>query len=88
MELKKEDIIEKIYEMQEEKLYEIIKEKSKEINFKLYKIDAKNINEKNKNEIINKLEENYNIKISEYAKEFYMQGFRDGVNLIIKCFEK
>ena len=36
-------------------------------------------------EILNKIEENYNIKITEYNKEIYKQGFIDGVNLILNC---
>ena len=37
--------------------------------------------------IFEEIEENYSIKISEYNKEFYKQGFIDGVNLMINCIK-
>ena len=49
---------------------------------------VKNSNDaKELNEIFNKIEDNYNIKITEYNKEMYKQGFIDGVNLILNCLE-
>ena len=37
--------------------------------------------------MVETIEENYSIKIAEYNKEFYKQGFKDGVNLIMNCFK-
>ena len=42
-------------------------------------------NPKELKEIFNKIEDEYNIKISKYNKEMYKQGFIDGVNLMINC---
>ena len=42
-------------------------------------------NPKELKEIFNKIEDNYNIKITKYNKEMYKQGFIDGVNLMINC---
>ena len=36
-------------------------------------------------EIIKEMEDNYNIKMSEYNKVMYKQGFIDGINLILEC---
>ena len=83
MDMESENILEKIYEMQIEKLDEIVKQKSKEIN--LNKVNIEEITVQNKKEILDKLEENYSIKISKYSKEFYKQGFIDGVKLIVEC---
>ena len=33
------------------------------------------------------MEDNYNIKISEYNKAMYKQGFIDGINLILECLK-
>ena len=82
MEFDKESLLEKIYDMQIDKLNEIIKEKSKDLN--LEKVNIEEISEQNKYSVIDKLEENYSIKISEYSKEFYKQGFIDGVKLIME----
>ena len=44
-------------------------------------------NPKELKEIFNKIEDNYNIKITKYNKEMYKQGFIDGVNLMINCLK-
>ena len=90
-----EKILEKIYEANSEKIdtklkntYQNIKEKLKEIDFNDIKIE---INDKNLQEKLTKIlkiqEENNNIKISEYCKEMYKEGFKDGIKLIIECME-
>lgn len=92
-ELKSKDIINLIYQSEEvlldSKIKEVnkkIKDKIKDINFnKLIKND---IEENDLKKIIEEIEENYSIKISEYNKEFYRQGFIDGVNLILNCLKK
>ena len=79
-----------LYQVQDEKIDEILKKTDKKLNDKLKKINFKEI-EDNSNceqelkEILNKIEDNYNIKITEYNKEMYKQGFIDGVNLILNC---
>ncbi len=90
---KEKEIIETIYKSQLEKLDKIIIEKNKEIKkvIKEYDIDSiiKTIEDKKEQEkifkLLNNIEENYNIKISEYNKIMYKQGFIDGINLMIEC---
>ena len=67
-----------------------LKKTDKKLNDKLKKINFKEIEddsncEQELKEILNKIEDNYNIKITEYNKEMYKQGFIDGVNLILNC---
>lgn len=87
-------IIEKIYNLNEEEIDQILKKTQKQINQKIKKIDYKileKIEDKNiKKEIIKLIEEeqeNYNIKISEYNKEMYKKGFKDGINMIIEVIK-
>ena len=90
---KEKEIIETIYKSQLEKMDKIIIEKNKEIKkvIKEYDIDSiiKTIEDKKEQEkifkLLNNIEENYNIKISEYNKIMYKQGFIDGINLMIEC---
>ena len=83
------DIIEKIYYAQEKDLDKKITEVNQKIKDKIKDIDTSNI-EKSENsreikEMLETIEENYSIKISNYIKEYYKQGFVDGVNLMINC---
>ena len=83
------DIIEKIYYAQEKELDKKITEVNQKIKDKIKDIDTSNI-EKSENsreikEMLETIEENYSIKISNYIKEYYKQGFVDGVNLMINC---
>ena len=89
---KEKDIINIIYEAQEENIDEILKRADERLKEKLKKIDIERIIEdsncaKELKEIFNKIEDNNNIKITEYNKELYKQGFIDGVNLILNCCE-
>ena len=82
-EIKYKNIIEIIYNAEEKILDEKIKQAIKDI-------DVENILEntskpKELKKILEQIEENYSIKIAQYNKEFYEQGFIDGVNLIINC---
>lgn len=43
--------------------------------------------EKNR-ELIDTIEENYNIKLGSICKEVYLQGLKDGINLILETKEK
>lgn len=85
----KNKLLEKIYLSQEEKIDEIIKEAKNELNNKLIKTNKEIIlekyNNKELNNLINKIEENNNIKISYLSKKIYKQGFIDGVNLLLEC---
>ena len=90
--LKEKDIIEIIYKSQDEKIDKIIKKVNKEISEELKTINTETVignsnNPKELKEIFNKIEDNYNIKITKYNKEMYKQGFIDGVNLMINCLK-
>ncbi len=87
-----ENIIEIIYKSEEEKLDRKIKQINKNIKEKIRDINVnkllENISKTNElKKVLEQIEENYNVKISEYNKEFYKQGFIDGVNLIINCLK-
>ena len=87
-----ENIIEIIYQSEEEKLDRKIKQINKNIKEKIRDINVnkllENISKTNElKKVLEQIEENYNVKISEYNKEFYKQGFIDGVNLIINCLK-
>ena len=89
---KEKDIINIIYQAQEENIDEILKKADERLKEKLEKIEIERILEdsncaKKLKEIFNKIEDNNNIKITEYNKELYKQGFIDGVNLILNCCE-
>ena len=89
---KEKDIINIIYQAQEENIDEILKKADERLKEKLEKIEIERILEdsncaKELKEIFNKIEDNNNIKITEYNKELYKQGFVDGVNLILNCLE-
>ena len=86
------NIIELIYHGEQN----ILDEKIKQINFKLKdKIKKIDINEilgetekvKELEKMVETIEENYSIKMAEYNKKFYEQGFIDGINLMINCFK-
>lgn len=92
-EMKEKDMIELIYNAEEKILEEKIKDVNKKTKEKIKNINLEKIleNTSKPNELkkaLEKIEENYSIKIAEYNKEFYKQGFRDGVNLIINCLKK
>lgn len=70
-------MLKEIYEGRKETLDEIIKDATKKVKNKLNEIDYS----KNK-EIIEKLEENYNMEISSICREIYIQGLKDGIKLM------
>ena len=91
--IKEKDIINIIYQEQEEEIDKILIRVEGRLKDKLEKIDLERIIENSHGatelkEVFNKLEDNYNIKITEYNKELYRQGFIDGVNLILNCCKK
>ena len=90
---KEKDIINIIYQAKEEKIDEILKKADERIQDNLEKINLERIIEnsncaKELKDVFNKIEDNNNIKITEYNKELYKQGFVDGVNLILNCLEE
>ena len=90
--IQNKEMIKTVYKAQEEVIDQIIKKINKETKEQLKEINIEKIMEEAKNpnevkEIFNKIEDNYNIKISKYNEEIYKQGFIDGVNLIINCLK-
>ncbi len=75
------DMIKLIYEAQNEEIDKIIKKVNLELKRKLKEVDLDE-------EILDKIEENYNIKISKYNEEIYKKGFIDGVNTILNCIKQ
>ena len=91
-EMKYKDMIELIYQAEEKTLDEKIKQANKKIKEKIKDIDIEKLLKNTSkpsdlNKTLEKIEENYSIKIAQYTKEFYKQGFIDGVNLIINCIK-
>mgnify|MGYP005765269173 FL=1 len=91
--LENRDIINLFFKSNTELIDKIIIETNKKIENELNIINTENVlkNSKNPNElkeIFNKIEDNYNIKITNYNEELYKKGFIDGVNLILNCLEK
>lgn len=90
--IKYKDMIEIIYQAEEKTLDEKIKQANKKVKDKIKNINIEKIWEDTSKpselrKIFEEIEENYSIKISEYNKEFYKQGFIDGVNLMINCIK-
>lgn len=86
------NIIEKIYQAEEKRLDETIKEVNKKVKDQIKDINIRKLleNTSNPNElekVLERIEENYSIKIAQYNQEFYQQGFIDGVNLMINCLK-
>lgn len=84
------EILEQIYLSQESKIDDIIQEANNEIKGKLNKIDIAEILEKYSNDkelqnVFEKIEDNYNIKVSYLNKKIYEQGFIDGVKLMLEA---
>lgn len=91
--LENKDIINLFFKSNNELIDKIIIETNKKIEDQLNIINTENVlkNSKNPNElkeVFNKIEDNYNIKITRYNEELYKKGFIDGVNLILNCLEK
>ncbi len=90
--IENKNIIETIYQAEEKVLDEKIKQANKKIRNQIKEINVKELLEDTSNaskleKTLERIEENYSIKIAEYNKEFYKQGFMDGVNLIINCLK-
>lgn len=86
------DMIEMIYNAEESNIDNLIKKANKRIKEEIKDITVEKIlkdNEDSKElkEILEKIEENYSIRIAQYNKEMYKKGFIDGVNLMINCLK-
>lgn len=91
-ELKEADVINLIYQARAEKIDEILKNVDEKLKERVKTVEIKSIIEdsnceKQLTKELNKIEDNYNMKITEYNKEMYKQGFIDGVNLILNCLK-
>lgn len=75
------DMIKLIYEAQSEEIDKIIKKVNLELKGKLQEV-------KLDEETFDKIEENYNIKISKYNEEIYKKGFIDGFNTMLNCIKQ
>lgn len=73
-------MLKEIYNINREDIDKTIKNAIKKVKNKMYIIK----DEKNK-ELIDKIEENYNIKINAVAQELYIKGLKDGINLMCEC---
>ena len=90
--ISKKDILEIIYKAQSENLDEIIIKIRKELEKKIKPLNKEEIIEElkekeNIEKTLEKIEDNYSIKISEYNKAMYKQGFKDGINIILECLK-
>ncbi len=90
--IKFKDIIELIYQAEERVLDDKIKEVNKKVKDKIRDINIEKFLKESSNpseltKELERIEDNYSIKIAEYNKEFYKQGFIDGINLMINCFK-
>lgn len=86
------DMIEVIYRAEEKLLDEKMKEANRQMKDQMRDINIKEMLEntskpKELENNLEKIEENYSIKIAQYNKEFYKQGFIDGIHLMINCFK-
>ncbi len=90
--IKYKDMLEIIYQAEEKLLDEKIKQANKKIKDQIKQINIEKLlsevpNPEMLTKAFDRIEENYSIKIAQYNKEYYKQGFIDGVNLIINCFK-
>ena len=73
-------MLNEIYNGRKEIIDEVIKKAIKSVEYKTSIVDY----DANK-EIIDKLDENYNIKLSAICESIYIQGLKDGINLMKEC---
>lgn len=77
-------MLEEVYLERRPKIDKVIQKAIKNVEEKLKEIDYSKIDKNTYNE----LEENYNLKLSSIAKELYLQGLKDGINLMLEAKEK
>lgn len=90
--LAEKNIIEIIYNAEENNIDNIIKQANKKIKEEIKDIEIEKLLKDNENskelkEVLEKIEDNYNIRITQYNKNMYKKGFIDGVNLMINCLK-
>ncbi len=73
-------MLEEIYNSKQEEIDKCIKRAIKSVEEKLSKIDYEA-----EKDLLNKIEENYNIKLGAICKELYILGLKDGINLMREC---
>ena len=88
-----ENIIKNLYNSREEKIDEIIKNQEKNIKSEVKEVSLEELIDKKDDieglkKVYDKIQNNYEIKISKYCEAIYEQGIRDGVNFIIDCLKK
>lgn len=71
-------MLEEIYLKRREEIDNAIKKAIKEVQGNLIEIDLTKIEK----DVYDALEENYNLKLASISKELYLQGFKDGINLM------
>ena len=75
-------MLKEIFDAKSEEIDNCLKEAIKKVENKLEKIDyAEN------RELIEKMENNYNIKLGAICEELYIKGLKDGINLMKECKE-
>lgn len=79
-------MLEEFYLNRRDVIDNIITEAIKKVENKIKKIDEEDA-EKNK-QLLDIIEENYNIKLGSICKELYLQGLKDGINLMLEAKEK
>lgn len=88
-----ENMLDRIYNLQENQLDEIIIKKTNELKENCFEVNINKIKKESYSKeelknILDQMEDKYNKKISSLNKEFYKKGFIDGTNLMINCLEK
>ena len=78
-------MLEEIYLKRREVIDHTKRQAIKKVENKLVKIDDVDL-AKNK-DLYHIMEENYNIKLGSICKEIYLQGLKDGINLILEAKE-
>ena len=79
-------MLEEIYNSQKENIDEVIKKALNSVKENLINIEIDQLN-KNK-ELVEAIEENCNIKLGIVAKNLYLKGLQDGINLILEAKTK
>ena len=88
-----ENIIRNLYNSREEKIDEIIKKLEKDIKSEIKEVGLEDLVDKKDDieglkKVYDKIQNNYEIKISKYCAAIYEQGIKDGVNFMIDCIKK
>ena len=87
-----ENIIKNLYSAREEKIDEIIKNLEKDIKSEIKQVGLEDLVDKKDDieglkKVYDKIQNNYEIKISKYCETIYEQGIKDGVNFMIDCLK-